>query len=437
MKRIAIISTPVILLLLLFGSVQNKATAQVEEQVSYQTFYDELAPYGNWIDYPEYGYVWRPDMGADFRPYSTNGHWVWTDEYEWMWVSDYSWGWAPFHYGRWFYDDYYGWLWMPGYDWSPAWVCWRSGGDYYGWAPLGPQFNVGVSLSFGNYSPPSNYWCFVDRQYIASPQVYSHCYGVQRNVTFISNTTIINNYHRERNVYVTGPGRHEVERYTRQTIRPVGIRDVARPGRSSFRNNEVAIYRPRVNRDNNRYAPERVQRFSHDQRNEVADNRGNRFGGNNDRPGNNRDGFEQRRQQQEQMIRQRNDDANNRRQFEERQQREQMTRQRNAEAENNRRQFEDRRQQQEQMMRQRNDDANNRRQFEERQQREQLTRQRNAEAENNRRQFEERRQQPQFERRNPVTENRPNGGFGGGQQNGGNNRDRGDRGQGHGGWRHN
>ena len=334
MKRIAIISTPVILLLLLFGSAQ-KATAQVDEPVSYQTFYDELEPYGNWIDYPEYGYVWRPDMGADFRPYSTNGHWVWTDEYEWMWVSDYSWGWAPFHYGRWFFDDAYGWLWIPGYDWSPAWVCWRSGGDYYGWAPLGPQFSVGVNLSFGNYSPPSNYWCFVDRQYIASPQVYAHCYGAQRNVTFINNTTIINNYRRERNVYVTGPGRREVERYTGQSIRSVGVRDAARPGRTNFRNNEVAIYRPRVNRDNNRYTPDRVQRFNRDQRNEVADNRGNRYGGNNDRGGNNN--FEQRRQQQEQM-RQRNDDANNRRQFEQRQQQEQQMRQRNADAENNRRQ---------------------------------------------------------------------------------------------------
>ena len=354
MKRIAIISTPVILLLLLFGSLQNKATAQVGEQVSYQTFYDELSPYGSWIDYPEYGYVWRPDMGPDFRPYSTNGHWVWTDEYEWMWVSDYSWGWAPFHYGRWFYDDYYGWLWEPGYDWSPAWVCWRSGGDYYGWAPLGPQFSVGVNLSFGNYSPPSNYWCFVDRQYIASPRVYDHCYGAQRNTVFINNTTIINNYRRERNVYVTGPGRREVERYTGQSIRSVGIRDAARPGRTNFRNNEVAIYRPRVNRDNNRYAPNQFQRFNRDQRNDVVDNRGNRFGGNNDRRGN-MGGFEQRRPQQEQMMRQRNDDANNRRQFEQRQQQEQMMRQRNADAENKRRQV------QEHILRQQHPDQQNKR----------------------------------------------------------------------------
>ena len=76
--------------------------------VSYQTFYDELTPHGRWIQSPEYGYVWVPNVGAGFRPYSTNGHWVWTDNYEWMWVSNYRWGWAPFHYGRWYLDPFYG-----------------------------------------------------------------------------------------------------------------------------------------------------------------------------------------------------------------------------------------------------------------------------------------------------------------------------------------
>jgi hypothetical protein len=40
--------------------------------VTYQTFYDELSPYGKWIDYPGYGYVWSP-AEPDFRPYYTNG----------------------------------------------------------------------------------------------------------------------------------------------------------------------------------------------------------------------------------------------------------------------------------------------------------------------------------------------------------------------------
>ena len=118
--------------------------------VSYQTFYDNLSPYGQWIDYPNYGYVWQPSVGSDFRPYGTNGHWVYTDM-GWTWASDYSWGWATFHYGRWFYDNTYGWLWVPGYDWAPAWVSWRSSNDYYGWAPLMP--NISFGISFGSYNP--------------------------------------------------------------------------------------------------------------------------------------------------------------------------------------------------------------------------------------------------------------------------------------------
>src|SRR3569833_588337 len=67
-----------------------------------QVFYDELSPYGSWIDYPDYGYVWAPAVDNDFRPYATNGSWVYSD-YGWTWASGYDWGWATFHYGRWFY----------------------------------------------------------------------------------------------------------------------------------------------------------------------------------------------------------------------------------------------------------------------------------------------------------------------------------------------
>jgi len=101
MKRILKIAA-LSLIIALSSSLRNKASAQysIDADITYQTFYDDLSPYGDWIYYPEYGYVWQPDMGPDFRPYSTGGHWVWSDEYEWMWVSDYDWGWAPFHYGR-------------------------------------------------------------------------------------------------------------------------------------------------------------------------------------------------------------------------------------------------------------------------------------------------------------------------------------------------
>ena len=105
-----------------------------QQTITYQQFYNDLSPYGDWINYGNYGYVWVP-FQANFRPYYTNGYWVYTN-YGWTWVSNYNWGWAPFHYGRWINDIRFGWMWVPGYEWAPAWVSWRGGGDYYGWAPL-------------------------------------------------------------------------------------------------------------------------------------------------------------------------------------------------------------------------------------------------------------------------------------------------------------
>lgn len=261
MKRM-LTTTAMAFSLMLLASVRNTVSAQpaAGADISYQTFYDELDPYGRWIDYPDHGYVWIPDAGPDFQPYSTNGHWVWSDDYEWMWVSDYNWGWAPFHYGRWLQDARYGWLWVPGYEWSPAWVAWRDGGDYYGWAPLRPGINININFSLGGYNPPIDYWCFAPRRYITSPRIYDHCMPRRNNVTIIHNTTIINNYNYNHNVFRTGPGRRDAERYAGR-INPVRFREINRPGRTTFRNNEVSIYRPGVQRDDNRsFSPRRFER---------------------------------------------------------------------------------------------------------------------------------------------------------------------------------
>ncbi|HET9430162.1 MAG TPA: DUF6600 domain-containing protein [Chitinophagaceae bacterium] len=220
-----------------------------------------MSPYGRWIDYTEYGFVWVPNVGHGFRPYSTNGHWVWTDNYQWMWVSGYDWGWAPFHYGRWLFDPFYGWIWVPGYEWSPAWVAWRSGGDYYGWAPLWPGVHISINFSIGRYSPPYDYWCFAPRRYITSHRIYDYCYDRRQNITIINQTTIINNYNYSQNVFRTGPSRYEAERYTGR-IAPVRFRESSRPGRTQFRNNEVSVYRPSVQRDNERrFTPRNFDRY--------------------------------------------------------------------------------------------------------------------------------------------------------------------------------
>ncbi len=277
MKRIFNM-TALVLVIVLGSSFRQTASAQYYDDrgdVTYQTFYDELSPHGRWIEYPEYGYVWVPDAGPDFRPYSTNGHWVWTDDYEWMWVSDYDWGWAPFHYGRWFEDDYYGWVWVPGYEWSPAWVAWRDGGDYYGWAPLRPGINISINFNIGSYAPPYSYWNFAPRRYLAYRNIGSYCIDWRRNVTIINQTVIINNYNYSRNVFRTGPRRYDAERYIGR-INPVRFRDSYSPGRTFYRNNEVSVYRPNVRRDDNRsFTPRQFDRYDRrdgDNRNDRSDN---------------------------------------------------------------------------------------------------------------------------------------------------------------------
>ena len=98
---------------------------------------------GTWIQSSDYGYVWQPQVNdPDWAPY-TDGHWVYTDD-GWTWASDESFGWATYHYGRWVNIDGTGWVWVPGYTWAPAWVSWRYGDGYCGWAPLPPDSFVGV-----------------------------------------------------------------------------------------------------------------------------------------------------------------------------------------------------------------------------------------------------------------------------------------------------
>ena len=457
MKRILKIGW-VAVLVMLFSAVRNSALAQSGVSVSYQTFYDELSPYGEWIDNPDYGYVWRPEID-DFRPYSTGGHWVWTDDYEWMWASDYDWGWAPFHYGRWVFDDYYGWMWIPGYDWSPGWVQWRTGGDYYGWAPLGPGVDIGLNFSFGNYSAPDYCWNFVPRRYITSSRLYDYCVPYRNNVTIINNTTIINNYRRSNNVFVTGgPGRRDVERYAGR-VNPFTLHDASRPGRNVFRRNSVTMYRPQVQRnENNRnIAPRNFERYDR--------NRANNNGNGNVFQRRNQDGVAnndqrsrpdvlnrtinrgQQQQEQRRQFEQRNADQQreNRNIFERRQQ------EANQQQQEQRRQFEQRREQQQPRVLDRTinrgqDQHEQRRQFEQRnaeqqrenrnifERRQQESRQQQQQQQEQRRQFEQRRepqqprvfdrtinrgQQQQEQRRQPEQRNNnsnDNRGGGGGER---------------------
>ncbi len=137
-------------------------------------FRGALETHGTWVDDPTYGTVWAPsatEVGADFKPYVTGGHWTYDDDY--VWASDYSWGWAPFHYGRWLFVDGRGWVWIPGREYRGAWVTWSvdDGYSYLGWAPMGPAFVWfgGVPMGWHGYWGPR--WAYVPRGEVFSPRV--------------------------------------------------------------------------------------------------------------------------------------------------------------------------------------------------------------------------------------------------------------------------
>ena len=228
-------------------NTQYKVPQEQEGPVTVQTFYDQLSPYGSWVNSPAYGYVWVPNVGPDFVPYGTAGHWAFT-EYGWTWVSDFPWGWAAFHYGRWYYDYYMGYVWIPTTQWGPAWVSWRSNDGFYGWAPMGPR----------GYEYPRDRWVFVNSGYITSERVYEH-HEPRENVTVIyNNTTVIQNNYVERNGmhYVAGPDRREVERVTHTTIAPERIVTTNKPGETMHANGQITMYHP-VHKPQNNAVPAR------------------------------------------------------------------------------------------------------------------------------------------------------------------------------------
>jgi len=214
--------------------------------VSLQVFYDELSPYGTWVDNANYGYVWMPNVARGFIPYGTNGHWVFTDE-GWTWYSNYAWGWAPFHYGRWFTDSNYGPMWIPDTEWGPGWVSWRQSNNYYGWAPLGPRAGTGR-----NYQVPYNQWRFVLGVHLGRNDLNNYYANASNNRVYIRNSSLINNYRYNKTYnigYNGGPHQVDIERRTGKKITPMDMRNGNRPGQN-LNDHHFQTYRPQIHQSN-------------------------------------------------------------------------------------------------------------------------------------------------------------------------------------------
>jgi hypothetical protein len=220
MKRILIAITMSVLVL---PAIERAGAAEV----SVDFFYNNLND-GNWIEVGDYGYGWQPNAASNrnWRPYA-DGYWAYTDV-GWTWVSYEDFGWATYHYGRWARIADQGWVWFPGNDleWGPAWVSWRTGGDYIGWAPLPPRGgqvvyegrpitgHVDVEFDIG----PA-YYNFVDVRYIGEPVLRERLFESSQNVTYINKTVNVTNItYNNSVVYNYGPDYETVNRYSTRPV---------------------------------------------------------------------------------------------------------------------------------------------------------------------------------------------------------------------------
>ena len=189
-----------------------------ESAIEISLFYDSLAPYGDWFWVDPWGWVWTPwDVEPGWRPY-THGHWAWT-ALGWAWVSDEAWGWAPFHYGRWNYHSHHGWIWVPDTVWAPAWVAWRSGNGWIGWAPLPPdaRWRAGIGLDLGGVDLSLGIvphgWCFVHERDFREPRIWRHLEPLPRHQHLLRDTADRTRYEEvDRRVAVRSIPVEEIER---------------------------------------------------------------------------------------------------------------------------------------------------------------------------------------------------------------------------------
>jgi hypothetical protein len=227
MKRILL---AVAVLALVFPALRQ---AEARTDISIDFFYDNIGDGGYWIEAGEYGYCWQPSVAVSntsWRPYS-DGYWAYTDV-GWTWVSYEDFGWATYHYGRWVRLKGRGWVWAPGREWGPAWVSWRTGGDYVGWAPLPPRRGGDIYVDFSpitsrvdiDFDIGPAYYNFIDVRYIGEPVLRERIFAADQNVTYVSQTVNVTNItYNNSQVYNYGPDYNTLSRYSTRPIQKLTI----------------------------------------------------------------------------------------------------------------------------------------------------------------------------------------------------------------------
>lgn len=231
-------------------------TAVAGSEIDVSVFYTALAPHGQWVQIQPYGWSWVPEnVEYGWRPY-TVGHWVWVEPYGWTWASEEPWGWATYHYGRWTWAEDYGWAWVPGTTWGPAWVAFRYGDPWIGWAPLAPgagyRYDSGydvaglnVEVSIGAFA-----WSFVQSRYFAEANLGSHVLVPAYSRPLLGRTRWSTRYAAVDGGYANlGVDVRVVETARGAPVTRRRLREAAAPDQGSgarVEGDAVVLYRPRI-----------------------------------------------------------------------------------------------------------------------------------------------------------------------------------------------
>jgi len=264
-----------LLLLVLAAFLAVVFPRQSGANVSFSFFYDNLSPYGEWVEADGYGYCWRPGGIDDaWSPY-TDGYWAYTDA-GWTWVSYEDFGDITYHYGRWVRIEGYGWIWKPDYEWAPAWVSWRYSDDYVGWAPLPPEarWDSGVGFSVWvdrDYDIGPGYYSFCETRNFGAPLLRNVLLGRSHNVTYISKTVNITNItvNKQKSViYNGGPDYRRISARSSRKIETLKLdrrTDWDRQRNGKFQSghregNQLVVHAPTIDRSERPAPPPRVAR---------------------------------------------------------------------------------------------------------------------------------------------------------------------------------
>ena len=241
-------------------ATKAQAATNISVSINIGTFYDGLAPYGDWMWYHN-RYIWLPaHENVHWRPY-TEGHWAYTRRYGWLWISDERFGWATYHYGRWGYSRDIGWYWVPGRRWAPAWVAWSHGDDDIAWAPLPPDRydDVNVVISFGDI--PDYYWQAVPASGFLSLNISSEVIRDRDRVHHVLQNGAPQTVQIENNIVVNNVIKvDDIEKRTKKKVavleeKPVDNPDAAGKADSS----SVAIFNPDV-KDETNLKPKKIRK---------------------------------------------------------------------------------------------------------------------------------------------------------------------------------